>query len=128
MFQFPRSSFRPLWIHDRMYEVCSYGFPHSDINGLASICDSPLLFAAYHVLHRLLVPRHPPDALSNLTFVSVFLKTVFLSGKNVFSLLSLLNNLKISFLLLKIGVCSFHCASISIIRWHVLLRLNKYHF
>ena len=52
------------------------------------MCDSPLLFAAYHVLHRLLVPRHPPDALSNLTFVSVSLNCLFLSGKNVLSLLS----------------------------------------
>ena len=32
------------------------------------ICSSPQLFAAYHVLHRLLVPRHPPCALSCLTF------------------------------------------------------------
>src|SRR5208283_379073 len=28
---------------------------------------SPELFAAYHVLHRLLAPRHPPCALSSLT-------------------------------------------------------------
>src|SRR5699024_11645785 len=27
------------------------------------ICSSPKLFAAYHVFHRLLVPRHPPCAL-----------------------------------------------------------------
>ena len=31
------------------------------------ICSSPQLFAAYHVFHRLLVPRHPPCALSCLT-------------------------------------------------------------
>ena len=31
------------------------------------ICSSPKLFAAYHVFHRLLVPRHPPCALSSLT-------------------------------------------------------------
>ena len=43
------------------------GFPHSDIPGSTRICRSPRLFAAYHVLHRLLVPRHPPCALSNLT-------------------------------------------------------------
>ena len=43
------------------------GFPHSDIPGSKSVCDSPRLFAAYHVLHRLLVPRHPPCALSSLT-------------------------------------------------------------
>ena len=29
---------------------------------------SPQLFAGYHVLHRLIVPRHPPYALINLIF------------------------------------------------------------
>ena len=43
------------------------GFPHSDIPGSKCICHFPRLIAAYHVLHRLLVPRHPPCALSNLT-------------------------------------------------------------
>src|SRR5262244_3688700 len=43
------------------------GFPHSDISGSKCVCHSPELFAAYHVLHRLLVPRHPPCALSSLT-------------------------------------------------------------
>src|SRR5699024_5046237 len=28
--------------------------------------DSPRLIAGYHVLHRLLMPRHPPTALTNL--------------------------------------------------------------
>ena len=36
------------------------------------ICYSPWLFAACHVLHRLLVPRHSPCALSNLTFTWFF--------------------------------------------------------
>ena len=48
-------------------EVCSAGFPHSDISGSMDICSSPKLFAAYHVFHRLLVPRHPPCALFRLT-------------------------------------------------------------
>ena len=48
-------------------EVPSAGFPHSDICGSLDICSSPQLFAAYHVFHRLLVPRHPPCALSSLT-------------------------------------------------------------
>ena len=42
-------------------------FPHSDIHGSKDICSSPWLFAAYHVLHRLSVPRHPPCALYSLT-------------------------------------------------------------
>ena len=48
-------------------EVCSSGFPHSDICGSMDICSSPQLFAAYHVFLRLLVPRHPPCALLRLT-------------------------------------------------------------
>ena len=43
------------------------GFPHSDIFGSMSARDSPKLFAACHVLHRLLAPRHPPRALCSLT-------------------------------------------------------------
>ena len=39
------------------------GFPHSDIRGSTIARISPRLFAACHVLHRLLVPRHPPNAL-----------------------------------------------------------------
>ena len=46
------------------------GFPHSDIPGSKPVCGSPRLIAAYHVLHRLLVPRHPPCALSSLTGIS----------------------------------------------------------
>ena len=42
------------------------GFPHSDIPGSKLVCSSPRLIAAYRVLHRLLVPRHPPCALSSL--------------------------------------------------------------
>ena len=45
-------------------EVYSGGFPHSDICGSTRICQSPQLFAAYHVLLRLQEPRHPPSALS----------------------------------------------------------------
>ena len=56
-----------LWIRVWMAEVCSAGFPHSDISGSLGICPSPKLFAAYHVFHRLLVPRHPPCALLSLT-------------------------------------------------------------
>ena len=60
-----------LWIHHAVTEVCSAGFPHSDISGSKDICSSPKLFAAYHVFHRLLVPRHPPCALIILTFIVV---------------------------------------------------------
>ena len=48
------------------------GFPHSEISGSKCVGNSPELIAAYHVLHRLSVPRHPPNALVvlDLTFVS----------------------------------------------------------
>ena len=38
---------------------------HSEIPGFKVVCTYPGLIAAYHVLHRLHVPRHPPYALSN---------------------------------------------------------------
>ena len=63
----PRVPFHTLWIGVWILEVCSSGFPHSDISGSMDICSSPKLFAAYHVFHRLLVPRHPPCALTTLT-------------------------------------------------------------
>src|SRR5256885_11458566 len=43
------------------------GLPHSEISGSTPACDSPKLFAANHVLHRFLTPRHSPCALSSLT-------------------------------------------------------------
>ena len=60
-----------LWIGVWIHEVFSCGFPHSDICGSMDICSSPQLFAAYHVFLRLLVPRHPPCALSCLTLLDV---------------------------------------------------------
>ena len=44
------------------------GLPHSEIAGSKPVCGSPTLIAAYHVLHRLLAPRHSPYALSSLTY------------------------------------------------------------
>src|SRR5471030_2713987 len=45
------------------YDTLAGGLPHSDIHGSTPARGSPWLFAACHVLHRLLVPRHPPNAL-----------------------------------------------------------------
>ena len=59
-----RVPFHTLWIGVWMARVCLAGFPHSEISGSMDICSSPKLFAAYHVFHRLLVPRHPPCALN----------------------------------------------------------------
>ena len=49
------------------------GLSHSEISGSKVICTYPELIAAYHVLHRLREPRHPPCALayflSNVLFL-----------------------------------------------------------
>lgn len=67
-FSSPRSLliyyFTHIWIL-RLFALSE--FPHSDISGLMDICSYPKLFAAYHVLLRLPVPRHPPCALFCLT-------------------------------------------------------------
>ena len=58
-----RVPFRALWIGARIHRSSLCGFPHSEICGSTDMCSSPQLIAAYHVFHRLLVPRHPPCAL-----------------------------------------------------------------
>ena len=63
-----RVPFAWLCIHHTMTEVCSAGFPHSDIRGSRDMCSSPRLFAAYHVFLRLSVPRHPSCALLRFTY------------------------------------------------------------
>ena len=64
MFQFPGFA-------SRTYEFSAGyrlrgGLPHSDIHGSKPARGSPWLFAACHVLLRLLTPRHPPNALLTL--------------------------------------------------------------
>ena len=45
------------------------GLPHSEIHGSKHILSSPWLIAEYHVLHRLLLPRHSPNALLALDLI-----------------------------------------------------------
>ena len=52
-----------------LHDSSSWGFPHSEICGSKLICSSPQLIAAYHVLLRLLMPRHSPYALVRLNFL-----------------------------------------------------------
>ena len=59
MFQFP--AFAPC--KNRVTALQAAGLSHSEIDGSRDICSYPSLFAAYHVLHRLCEPRHPPCAL-----------------------------------------------------------------
>ena len=46
--------------------ITNRGFPHSDISGSLLTYSSPKRFGVCPVLLRLLVPRHPPYALTNL--------------------------------------------------------------
>ena len=83
MFQFPRLSSRLLGIlclqHSR--------FPHSDICGSMFVCNSPQLFAAYHVFRRLQKPRHPPYAL--ICFLICFDYIIIFYNNNISSALLL---------------------------------------
>ena len=83
MFHFPafariRYLFTYTW-----YLITGTGFPHSDISESPVICTSSELFAAYHVLHRLLWPRHPPWALRNLTIPCVGLMVFLVSLSSI---------------------------------------------
>ena len=48
-------------------DITQHGLPHSEICGFQVISTLPQHIVGSHVLHRQLVPRHPPYALSNLT-------------------------------------------------------------
>src|SRR5262249_29529871 len=67
MVHFPEFARARLWIHRAVPRFYRGGFPHSDIPESKLACSSSRLIAACHVLHRHLLPRHPPCALSNLT-------------------------------------------------------------
>ena len=66
MFQFPEFAPVHLCIQCTVAGITGAGFPirTSSVQSLCS--NSPKLFAATNVLHRLLVPRHPPYTLSSL--------------------------------------------------------------
>ena len=88
MFQFPTFPFihyfTYVWIIRLLLLI---EFPHSDIHVLSIICIYAWLFAAYHVLHRLLMPRHSPYALSSLTSFFIFNLDFGYFPKTYFSLL-----------------------------------------
>src|SRR4051795_13528934 len=64
MFQFPGFA-SPTYGFSGRYRL-SGGLPHSEIHGSTPARGSPWLIATCCVLHRLSVPRHPPDALQTL--------------------------------------------------------------
>ena len=81
MFQFPGFALKTLCIQVKSTWFCSLlrtqalnnkqssGFPHSEIHGSKLILSSPWLIAEYHVFHRLLLPRHSPNALFALDLI-----------------------------------------------------------
>ena len=65
-FNSPRSLYRAYEFSAEFPGITPGGLPHSEITGSKVVSTYPVLIAGYHVLHRLLVPRHPSHALSNL--------------------------------------------------------------
>ncbi len=111
MVHFPELAHTGLCIQPAVTGVHPAGFPHSDIPGSKPACGSPRLFAACHVLHRLLAPRHPPYALSSL-IIKLTQYVVFRSVSNPYGKCDWLRWLSHSFLrLVRPGCCR------SIIPW-----------
>ena len=64
----PRVCLLLLYVFKQGYcPITNSGFPHSEISGSKLTYSSPKHIGVSAVLHRLLVPRHPPCALNNLT-------------------------------------------------------------
>ena len=84
MFQFPGFPSHSYVFTIRYLDITLSEFPHSEILGSQFTCNSPKLIAAYHVLHRLLMPRHSPCALCSLTYlVKIFQSFAFNITKNI---------------------------------------------
>jgi hypothetical protein len=81
MFQFSGFALLAEWYHFMVP-----GCPIRKSSDIAVICTSPKLIAAYHVLHRLWEPRHPPCALTYFLLLYNEIKNLALSNtsKNVF--------------------------------------------
>jgi hypothetical protein len=76
----------PTYVFSRAYPgITPGGFPHSDISGSTLARSSPKHFVACHVLHRLLAPRHPPHALSSLTYVHAASTWLAVATRNLVS-------------------------------------------
>ena len=94
MFQFPALALR----YCVVTVLQTDGLSHSEILGSKIICIYPRLIAAYHVLHRLSEPRHPPSALIYfLTIVDRTNKYIRLSFAHTFSFLFVVRSLELLF-------------------------------
>src|ERR1700741_309009 len=82
MFQFPGLALF------RVIHLQCTRLSHSEISGLSLVCSYPKLIAAYHVLHRLSMPRHPPYAL--IRFKYCYLSAIRVNGEQDFILTTML--------------------------------------
>ena len=67
MVQFPPFAFYGYFTHHRIIGLLLQGFPIRKHTGHRLFGSSPYSFAAFYVLHRHHVPRHPPRTLSRLS-------------------------------------------------------------
>ena len=104
MVHFPEFARARLWIHRAVRGFYPRGFPHSEIPGSMPTCGSPRLIAACHVLLRLLLPRHPPCALSSLTIKLTRHMLVF-NFVRIFQFLKNFHSLKDLSFRAKRGIC-----------------------
>ena len=91
MFQFP--AFASLQ-KARMTGLQPDGLSHSEIAGSQDICSYPTLIAAYHVLHRLREPRHPPCALRYFLAVQQHLSVAVAHTFSCILVLNLISKIK----------------------------------
>lgn len=80
-FTSPRSPQHPIHSDAGNPTSLGLGFPIRTSSDHSSVDNSPRHIAASHVLHRLLVPRHPPCALSNLA-TKMLASTIQFSNNN----------------------------------------------
>ena len=85
MFHFP--TFPPTTLYIQVEVAGHYsgffrGFPIRRSPDRSSFTSSPGLIAGYNVLHRLLMPRHPPIALSSLLFTTKMLASTVQFSRN----------------------------------------------
>ena len=78
----------------RMNVIQPTGLSHSEIAGSQGICSYPTLIAAYHVLHRLREPRHPPCALRYFLAVQQHLSAAVAHTFSCILVLNLISKIK----------------------------------
>ena len=81
-FSSPRSSYRPMSSDGSDPTSLGPGFPIRTPSDHSSVDNSPRTIAASHVLHQLLVPRHPPCAHHTCHTKKMLASTVQFSNNN----------------------------------------------